>query len=80
MATTRKRDNHGRETTSTNRIRELRYQAGEMSPETLADAVGVTRQKINAVERAKDSPSLEVAFRIADTFGVPIDEVFQHGT
>jgi len=67
------------QTTITNRIRDLRYQTGEMSQQALADAVGVTRQTINAIERAKYSPSLEVAFRIADTLGVGIDEVFQHG-
>jgi putative transcriptional regulator len=66
-------------TSITNRIRDLRYQAGEMSQLALAEAVGVTRQTVNAIERAKYSPSLEVAFRIADALGVPIDEVFQHG-
>ncbi len=67
------------QTTITNRIRDLRYRTGEMSQQALADAVGVTRQTINAIERAKYSPSLEVAFRIADTLGVGIDQVFQHG-
>jgi putative transcriptional regulator len=49
-----------------------------MSQQALADAVGVTRQTINAIERAKYSPSLEVAFRIARTLGVAIDDVFTY--
>ncbi len=60
----------------TNRIKTLRYSAGEMSQAALADEVGVTRQTINAIEGDKYSPSLEVAFRIAAVFEVPVDEVF----
>ena len=60
----------------TNRIRALRRAAGEMSQAALADEVGVTRQTINAIEGDKYSPSLEVAFRIAAVFEVPVDEVF----
>ena len=59
-----------------NRIRELRAEAGGMTQQQLADAVGVTRQTVNAIEANKYSPSLEVAFRIAAAFGVPITEVF----
>ena len=38
----------------------------------LADRIGVTRQTVNAIELGKYSPSLEVAFRIASVFGVPL--------
>jgi putative transcriptional regulator len=63
----------------TNRIRVLRFQHGEMTQQELADRVGVTRQTINAIEAAKYSPSLELAFRIAGVFDVPVTEVFQFG-
>jgi putative transcriptional regulator len=59
-----------------NRIKALRFEADQMSQQALADAVGVTRQTVNAIEGDKYSPSLEVAFRIAAVFGVGIDEVF----
>lgn len=61
-----------------NNIRLLRFQHGEMTQQELADRVGVTRQTINAIEAAKYSPSLELAFRIAREFGVSIEEVFQY--
>jgi putative transcriptional regulator len=59
-----------------NNIRRLRFDANEMTQKELADRVGVTRQTILAIEAAKYSPSLELAFRIADAFGVPIGDVF----
>ncbi len=62
----------------TNRIRELRFFAGEMSQQQLADKAGVSRQTIVAIEGNKYSPSLELAFRIADAFGVKIGEVFDY--
>ena len=62
-----------------NTIRTLRFHAGEMTQAQLAEKVGVTRQTIVAIEQGRYSPSLEVAFRIADAFGVPITEVFQWG-
>jgi putative transcriptional regulator len=49
-----------------------------MTQQELADRVGVTRQTINAIEQNKYSPSLEVAFRIAQIFHVPLEEVFQY--
>ena len=61
-----------------NRIRELRFHHGEMTQQQLADRIGVTRQTVNAIEGAKYSPSLEVAFKIAEVFEVPLDEVFQY--
>jgi putative transcriptional regulator len=62
-----------------NRIRALRFHHGEMTQKELAARVGVTRQTLNAIEGSKYSPSLEVAFRIAGVFGVPLEEVFQYG-
>jgi putative transcriptional regulator len=61
-----------------NTIRRLRFDEDEMTQQELADKVGVTRQTINAIEAGKYSPSLEVAFRIAAAFGVPLDQVFQY--
>lgn len=60
----------------TNRIGQLRSDAGGVSQGELATAVGVTRQTMNAIERGKYSPTLEVAFRVARFFDVPLDEVF----
>lgn len=59
-----------------NRIRRLRFDAGEMTQKDLADRVGVTRQTIIAIEGAKYSPTLELAFRIASAFDVPLEQVF----
>ncbi|HEY2905867.1 MAG TPA: helix-turn-helix transcriptional regulator [Vicinamibacterales bacterium] len=61
-----------------NAIRRLRFDRKEMTQQQLADKIGVTRQTVNAIELGKYSPSLEVAFRIADVFGVPLDQVFQY--
>jgi len=62
----------------TNSIRALRFGAGEMTQAELADRVGMTRQTIIAIEQGRYSPSLEVAFKIARVFGVPLDEVFHY--
>ena len=59
-----------------NNIRKLRFEHGEMTQQQLADKTGVTRQTIVAIESAKYSPSLELAFRIALVFNTPIEEVF----
>lgn len=61
-----------------NNIRRLRFDANEMTQQMLADAVGVSRQTIVAIEKDKYSPSLEVAFKIAAYFNVPLDAVFQY--
>ena len=60
----------------TNRIRQLRLEAGQMTQQALAEQVGVTRQTVIAIENDRYSPSLEVAFRIARVFGVGLEEVF----
>lgn len=62
--------------TITNNIRTLRFFAGEMTQQQLAEKAGASRQTIVAVEAGKYNPSLELAFRIADAFGVPLGEVF----
>ncbi len=61
-----------------NNIRALRFQHGEMTQQTLAEKVGVTRQTIVAIEKEKYSPSLEAAFKIAAVFGEPLDAVFSY--
>lgn len=61
-----------------NKIRALRFHHGEMTQQALAEQIGVTRQTVNAIEAAKYSPTLELAFRIAEVFGVPLEEVFQY--
>lgn len=60
-----------------NEIRRLRFLRGEMTQQALADACGVTRQTIIALEAGRYAPSLELGFRIADALGVRIEEVFQ---
>jgi putative transcriptional regulator len=61
-----------------NKVRALRFHHGEMTQQELADRIGATRQTIIAIEGEKYTPSLELAFRIAEVFGVPLEEVFQH--
>ena len=61
-----------------NQIRRLRFENGEMTQQALADRVGVTRQTIIAIEHGKYSPSLEVAFRMADVFKVGVEDIFQY--
>ncbi len=63
-----------------NNIRKLRFHHDEMTQEQLAKKVGVTRQTIIAIEGAKYSPSLELAFRIALVFGSPLGDVFFYGS
>ena len=60
-----------------NDIRRLRFEQGEMTQQALADACGVTRQTVIALEAGRYAPSLELAFRIARVFGVGVEEVFR---
>jgi putative transcriptional regulator len=62
----------------TNKVRTLRFFKDEMTQQALAKKVGVTRQTINSLEKGKYSPSLDLAFRIAQAFEVPISEVFTY--
>ena len=59
-----------------NNIRRLRFFADELTQQQLAEKAGASRQTIIAIEAGKYSPSLELAFRIADAFGVKLNEVF----
>lgn len=61
-----------------NTIRRCRFDADEMTQKALAEAVGVTRQTIMAIENAKYSPSLELAFKIAAVFNKPLEDVFTY--
>ncbi len=60
----------------TNRLRRLRFEHGEMTQQSLAERVGVTRQTIIALEGGKYVPSLLLAFRLARAFGVGVEDVF----
>jgi len=62
----------------TNRIRRLRFDHGEMTQEELARRAGVTRHTIMALEAGRYFPSLLLAFRIAEAFGVGLDQVFEY--
>lgn len=61
----------------TNEMRTLRFLAGEMTQAELGEKIGLTRQTVAAIEAGKYSPTLEAAFRIADVFGKPLEEVFR---
>ena len=61
----------------TNQLRRLRFEHGEMTQQSLAERVGVTRQTIIALEAGKYTPSLSLAFRIARSFGRGVEEVFE---
>ena len=61
-----------------NNIRRLRFEHAEMTQQELADRVGATRQTINAIEAAKYSPSLELAFKIARVFNSNLEDVFSY--
>ena len=68
----------GKPTRVSNEIRRLRFERGEMTQAELADRIGVTRQTIIAIEHGRYSPSLEMAFQIAQALNVTLDEVFQY--
>ena len=62
----------------TNSIRALRFAHGELTQAQLAEQIGVTRQTIIAIEQGRYSPSLEMAFRIARMFKMPLEDVFHY--
>lgn len=64
--------------TLSNNIRKLRFLADEMTQQSLAERIEVSRQTVISIEHDKYSPSLEVAFKIAGVFNVPLDEVFTY--
>ncbi len=51
----------------------------ELTQEDLAHTVGVTRQTINAIEKGKYNPSLDLAFKLARLFDMKIEELFHYG-
>jgi putative transcriptional regulator len=59
-----------------NHIRRLRFEHGDISQETLAGEVGVTRQTIHSIEKGKFIPSTLLAFKLAMFFNVKLEEVF----
>lgn len=67
-----------KKTLITNQIRKLRFESGEMTQKELASKVGVTRQTIVAIENSKYSPTLELAFKIAEVFNVNLEAVFTY--
>ena len=62
----------------TNQIRALRAAHDDMTQAELARRIDVTRQTLIAIEQGRYSPTLELAFRIARVFGVPLDDVFSY--
>ena len=58
-----------------NRLKVLRAER-DWNQQDLADALGVSRQSVNAIETGKYDPSLPLAFRISDVFGRPIEQIF----
>ncbi len=69
-----------KKTLITNEIRKFRFENGEMTQKELATRVGVTRQTIVAIENCKYSPTLEIAFKIAEVFDTNIDAVFSYNS
>ena len=59
-----------------NAVRKLRFNNDEMTQQQLAEEVGVSRQTIVAIEKYKYTPSLDLAFKIALTFEMEIQDVF----
>lgn len=58
-----------------NRLKALRAERG-WSQQDLADRLGVSRQSVNAIEKGRYDPSLPLAFRISDVFGLTIETIF----
>ncbi len=59
-----------------NHLRRMRFDHGQMTQQTLAKAVGVTRQTIVALETGRYAPSLELAMRLATVFSCGVDDLF----
>ena len=60
-----------------NHVRRHRRQLHDMTQQELADRVGVTRQTIFSIEKGRYNPSVGLALRIAETFGVPVEALFE---
>ena len=61
----------------TNHVKRHRRQVHDMTQQELADRVGVTRQTILSIERGRYNPSVGLALRIAEVFGVPVEDLFE---
>ena len=61
----------------TNHVRALREARADMTQQQLADALGVSRQTVIAIEQGRFCPSLESALRIARLFGESVERVFE---
>lgn len=59
-----------------NKIRQFRFKNGEMTQKQLAERVGVSRQTVNAIENGRHAPTIDVAIRMADVFGISVDQLF----
>ncbi len=59
-----------------NKLKEWRVRKGDLTQEELAKKIGVSRQTINAIEKGKYLPSLQLAFKLSLFFDVPIEEIF----
>ena len=59
-----------------NKIRQLRFEKGEMTQQALATRIGCTRQTIIMLEQGRYVPSLALALRIAQAFELPVDDIF----
>jgi putative transcriptional regulator len=62
---------------TSNEVRKFRFLNNEMTQSDLAKEAGVSRQTIVAVEKGDYTPSLELAFRIAYVFKMPLEEIFK---
>ena len=60
-----------------NRVEKLRKERG-LNQEDFARAIRVSRQTVSSIETGKYNPSLDLAFTIADFFGMTIEEIFIH--
>jgi putative transcriptional regulator len=58
-------------------LKRFRLLNGGMSQQALANRVGVTRQTIISIERGKYKPSVELALKLARTFSVPVEAIFE---
>lgn len=59
-----------------NNIKRLRFENGQLSQDTLAKSLGVTRQTVNAIENGKFNPSVKLALKMAAVFKCKVEDVF----
>ena len=59
-----------------NHLRRFRFEQGEMTQETLANAIGVTRQTIHSIEKGKFVPSTLLAIKISKIFQKSVEDIF----